>query len=901
MALTEQFKNFASTTITTAINSGTTTLLLADATAFPTLSGSQYFYAVLTDSINPASPPTKREIVKVTARTGNTLTVTRAQDGTSAQAWDANSYIELRVVAATFTDVHDQTVVDARTDTGSLTLTADSDNNGVGNHVRVIGVTTKETLTSTYDSLTVPLSQPRELSVAAYGALGDYNPFTGAGTNDTAAIQAALDAAYAAGGGTVMLENKRYKLGSSISVPAGVHLRGPNTDPTIAYLGFGTWTPDDLVGYQANVTGPTWNPLGNTATTDGLGHRVTIRNDSATDHSAKTVALIGTDYLGNAITETVALPGPSGITQSYQYFKTLTSAIPSASIGIDTMDIGWNGGIDPTVGGSGWIAGGRLIRAMGGSLWACFDAGVGDGTATYNVAYSHGLPNYTTRTAAVYVRGEISNLNVFQYSYDNNKNATYTDSATWNSAWNSGYMSGLAVRLTADDAVVRNVYIGGFMQAVLGYAVARPTIDTVWVDCLNGIELVNAFDRPYINKVHGYIFCNFGNSSGSLVRRGDFVYLHDTVDWADVTSCFTYGHKWGFYLDNTNEASLTNCAADNTSAEVAGYYAVYIGANTQDPHITNFRAANRQYGIYTNNGNTNLTSVANATLLEVDYGYYVNSGNLRVVGGKITMFGANKIGFYNASTGTMVILGPLVTSATTIFSGANFTYLDQTGQIFTSGTAPFIRLDDTTDDVAVQMYSDAATDLTIDAFQASNFANKRKLYLNKYGGNVGVGDGVFQLDGGQIEFPAVANPSANANTLDDYQEEDFTPALAGSTTAGTQTYSTQLGISTKIGRQVTATFNLALTAKDGASAGNLRITGFPIAAGSAISYAVFWSRITNIDLDVAGGFYTVVGEMPAGQTYINLFEAGDNVGQTALTVADFNATTVLSGTVIYNV
>lgn len=901
MALLELFKNFASTTIINALNPASTTILLSDATAFPFPSGSgQYFYAVLTDSINPSVPATKREIVKVTARSGINCTVVRAQDGTTAQSWDAaTTYFEVRVVAATFTDVHDQTVIDSRSDTGNLTLTADSDSSGAGNHIRVIGATTKETLTSLYDSFTVPLSQPRELSVAAYGALGDYNPFTGAGTDDSGAIQDALDAAYAAGGGTVMLENKRYKLSTGISIPVGVILRGPNPSPTISYLGFGTWTADDLTGYKSNVTGPTWNPLTSTVTSDGLGHKVTIRNDSATDHSAKTVALIGTDYLGNAITETVSLPGPSAITKSYQYFKTLTSAIPSASIGFDTMDIGWNGGIDPTVGGSGWSAGGRLLRAMQGSLWVCFDAGVGDGSGTYNVAYSHGLPNYSTRTAAVYVAGEISNLNIFQYSYDNNQNATYTDGAVWNSEWDSGYMSGLAVRLTADDSVVRNVFIGGFMQAVLGYAVARPTVDNVWIDCQNGIELVNAFDRPYVNKVHGYIFCNFGNGSGTLLRRGDFMYIHDTVDWIEVTTCFTYGHKWGYYLENTNETSLTNCAADNQNVEVAGYYGVYIGTNSQDPHITNFRAANRQYGVYINNGNTNLTTITAATLLEVDYGCYVATGNLSVFGGKITMAGANKVAFFNASTGRIQVIAPLLSGMTTSYSGANFTYLDQNGRLFTAGASPQIRMDDTTDDVAVQVYSDAATDLVIDAFQASNSANKRKLYLNKYGGNVGVGSGIVVLDGGQIEFPATDNPSANANTLDDYQEVDFTPALAGSTTAGTQTYSTQAGKATKIGRQVQAVFKLVLTAKDGASAGDLRITGFPFTAGSGMDYSVTIGRTVNIDLNVAGGYYSVAGVIPASASYITLQEIGDNVGGAALTVADFNATTEIFGSVTY--
>ena len=96
----------------------------------------------------------------------------------------------------------------------------------------------------------------------------------------------------------------------------------------------------NLTGFLSNATGATWT-LTNTATTDTLGHAVTIRNDTANDHSGKTAVLTGTDSSGNAQTETLALPGVSATVTSTLYFKTLTSVVPSATIGADTMDIGW--------------------------------------------------------------------------------------------------------------------------------------------------------------------------------------------------------------------------------------------------------------------------------------------------------------------------------------------------------------------------------------------------------------------------------------------------------------------------------------------------------------------------------------------------------------------------------
>ena len=57
--------------------------------------------------------------------------------------------------------------------------------------------------------------------------------------------------------------------------------------------------------------------------------------------------------------------------------------------------------------------------------------------------------------------------------------------------------------------------------------------------------------------------------------------------------------------------------------------------------------------------------------------------------------------------------------------------------------------------------------------------------------------GVLSLLIGQLKFPSTANPSADANTLDDYEEFDWTPSVGG-----TATYTQREGKGTKIGRQV---------------------------------------------------------------------------------------------------
>lgn len=95
-----------------------------------------------------------------------------------------------------------------------------------------------------------------------------------------------------------------------------------------------------LTGHASNVTGDAWT-ITTAGADDGLAHQVTIRNDSVTDHSAKTIVLVGTGANGEAVTETLAAPGTSATVTSVKYYKTLTSATPSATIGADTFDIGW--------------------------------------------------------------------------------------------------------------------------------------------------------------------------------------------------------------------------------------------------------------------------------------------------------------------------------------------------------------------------------------------------------------------------------------------------------------------------------------------------------------------------------------------------------------------------------
>ena len=113
-----KFTNNAATTLAAGINSSVTSIAVTDGSVFPAITGGDHFYVTFDDSTN-------KEIVKVTARSGNTLTAVRGQDDTTARAFSSGDKAELRIVAALLedvkTDVSSTLTVDTFTGDGSAT------------------------------------------------------------------------------------------------------------------------------------------------------------------------------------------------------------------------------------------------------------------------------------------------------------------------------------------------------------------------------------------------------------------------------------------------------------------------------------------------------------------------------------------------------------------------------------------------------------------------------------------------------------------------------------------------------------------------------------------------------------------------------------------------------------
>ena len=96
-----KFSNNASTTLATAINTTATSVVVASASNFPALGGSDHCYLTLQSG-------STIEVVKATALSSTTFTVVRAQGGTSAASFGVGAQVELRMNVSLLTDIKDE-------------------------------------------------------------------------------------------------------------------------------------------------------------------------------------------------------------------------------------------------------------------------------------------------------------------------------------------------------------------------------------------------------------------------------------------------------------------------------------------------------------------------------------------------------------------------------------------------------------------------------------------------------------------------------------------------------------------------------------------------------------------------------------------------------------------------
>ena len=114
-----KFTNNARTTLAADISNSATTATVTSGSVFPVLNAGEYFYCTFDNGTN-------NEIVKVTARSGNTLTIVRGVDNTTARAFSTDDAAELRATAGLLTDIQENIAAKSANQTVYNATTASS-------------------------------------------------------------------------------------------------------------------------------------------------------------------------------------------------------------------------------------------------------------------------------------------------------------------------------------------------------------------------------------------------------------------------------------------------------------------------------------------------------------------------------------------------------------------------------------------------------------------------------------------------------------------------------------------------------------------------------------------------------------------------------------------------------
>lgn len=152
--------------------------------------------------------------------------------------------------------------------------------------------------------------------------------------------------------------------------------------------------------------------------------------------------------------------------------------------------------------------------------------------------------------------------------------------------------------------------------------------------------------------------------------------------------------------------------------------------------------------------------------------------------------------------------------------------------------------------------------------------------------------GILTLTGGQIAFPAVQVPSANVNTLDDYEEGTWTPVLTFAVPGNVNViYSTQGGDYTKVGNRVDYWWRIVTTTfTHTTSTGNLQITGLPFTSVVTTGLSEGSFRSSGLTVAIGTSFDSLTASLSAGSALLEFTISAVGGGNSA-TMTTGNHTT----------
>ena len=176
----------------------------------------------------------------------------------------------------------------------------------------------------------------------------------------------------------------------------------------------------------------------------------------------------------------------------------------------------------------------------------------------------------------------------------------------------------------------------------------------------------------------------------------------------------------------------------------------------------------------------------------------------------------------------------------------------------------------------------------------------QRMIINR-DGNVTINDGNLVLASGHgIDFSATSDGSGTMSSelLDDYEEGTWTPKIRGTGAVFAQSYSTQIGNYTKVGRMVYCTFHIQLT-DIGSITGDLIVAGLPFSmkaengvGGGTIGFAD--------DLGAAASAITINNAGGQSYAYLQYYPSSNSAAAPIVNSTSLASSTMrLDGTVYF--
>jgi hypothetical protein len=564
----------------------------------------------------------------------------------------------------------------------------------------------------------------------------------------------------------------------------------------------------------------------------------------------------------------------------YQAGYSNTTAVGLTAVGFQTLysnqtgtsyntGLGFQAGYSNTTGAYNVFIGGYDVTGYSAGFSNTIGASnvaIGNGALTSNdtasnntaVGYQAGYTN-VTGTNQTFIGNQAGYQTTGNYNTAIGNSAGYnTTSGTWNTflGVNAGPNSGTA------STGSYNVAVGGTALQNMNGAAANNTAV--------GYQSLYTNTTASNNTAVGYQ-AGYKNTSGTRnTFLGVFTGFEVSTGQSNTYVGYTSGPNGiastGSYNTAVGDSSLysNNSGTNNTAV---GYQAGYTNSTGQNLVAIGYQAG------YTSNAN-------NSTYV----GYFAGQ---ETTGTLNTFVGVNGVG-YKVTTGTKnVIIGGYSGLAAPISqTGSNYIVLSDgdgnprayanslgnwtfpgtngsiyiTGSGYTTNPSAMVLGQYTSTRAYIQTPAGGAVEIWDDGTNPiAIFQDDRNV---TFSGNISVGSAAPTTSGTGITFPATQNASSNANTLDDYEEGTWTPALSSSGASFTYPRG-QSGSYTKVGSLVYAQFYLGADAS-GTTSNTLSLTGLPftssnISALAQSSGGMWVSTSTNFSWTVSNNAATATG------------------------------------------